>query len=151
MSWRCVLAACFATRVAEACADSAAASVGRGVDIRKPGDVGPLGRSDCERRQAGNASTGQGRVRAAGTIRAMRQWLRTQGGWWLAWLLAAGAGVVWLARAEIRQLHEDFEANGRIAHRLMSQQVVQYDAVLATLALLEPAAGAARPERRLPS
>lgn len=81
----------------------------------------------------------------------MRQWLRTQGGWWLAWLLAAGAGVVWLARAEIRHLHEDFEVNGRIAHRLMSQQVVQYDAVLATLALLEPAAGSARPERRLSS
>lgn len=81
----------------------------------------------------------------------MRQWLRTQGGWWLAWLLAAGTGAVWLARGELRQLREDFEVNGRIAHRLMSQQVVQYDAVLATLALLEPVPGAARSERRLPS
>jgi signal transduction histidine kinase len=86
-----------------------------------------------------------------GTIRAMRLWLRSQGGWWLAWLLVTGAGAVWIARAEIRQLHEDFEVNGRIAHRLMSQQVVQYDAVLATLALLEPAPGANQPERRLPS
>ncbi|MDM0073837.1 ATP-binding protein [Variovorax sp. J2P1-59] len=81
----------------------------------------------------------------------MRQWLRTQGGWWLAWLLVTGAGAVWIARAEIQQLHEDFEVNGRIAHRLMSQQVVQYDAVLATLALLEPMPGANQPERRLPS
>lgn len=81
----------------------------------------------------------------------MRQWLRTQGGWWLAWLLVTGAGAVWIARAEIQQLHEDFEVNGRIAHRLMSQQVVQYDAVLATLALLEPMTGANQPERRLPS
>jgi len=81
----------------------------------------------------------------------MRQWLRTQGGWWLAWLLVTGAGAVWIARAEIQQLNEDFEVNGRIAHRLMSQQVVQYDAVLATLALLEPMPGAKQPERRLPS
>ncbi|MGJ7510155.1 sensor histidine kinase [Variovorax sp. GT1P44] len=81
----------------------------------------------------------------------MRQWLRTQGGWWLAWLLVTGAGAVWIARAEIQQLQEDFEVNGRIAHRLMSQQVVQYDAVLATLALLEPMPGANQPERRLPS
>lgn len=81
----------------------------------------------------------------------MKQWLRMQGGWWLAWLLAAGAGAAWLARAELQQLREDFEVNGRIAHRLMSQQVVQYDAVLATLALLEPAPGANRSERRLSS
>ncbi len=81
----------------------------------------------------------------------MRQWLRTQGGWWLAWLLLTGAGAAWIAYAQIQQLHEDFDVNGRIAHRLMSQQVVQYDAVLATLALLEPAAGGGQPERRLPS
>ncbi|PNG56833.1 MULTISPECIES: ATP-binding protein [unclassified Variovorax] len=79
----------------------------------------------------------------------MRQWLRTQGGWWLAWLLLGGAGATWIARAELAQLHEDFEVNGRIAHRLMSQQVVQYDAVLATLALLAPGADAERPEQRL--
>lgn len=81
----------------------------------------------------------------------MRQWLRTRGGWWLAWLLVTGAGAAWIARAEIQQLHEDFEVNGRIAHRLMSQQVVQYDAVLATLALLETVPGGSQPERRLPS
>ena len=81
----------------------------------------------------------------------MKQWLRTQGGWWLAWLVLAAAGAVWLARAELAQLQQDFETDARIAHRLMSQQVVQYDAVLATLALLEPGDGADRPEQRLPS
>ncbi|MDH6169963.1 signal transduction histidine kinase [Variovorax boronicumulans] len=81
----------------------------------------------------------------------MKQWLRSQGGWWLAWLALTAAGAVWLARAELTQLQQDFETDARIAHRLMSQQVVQYDAVLATLALLEPGADAGQPEQRLPS
>ncbi|WPH11558.1 sensor histidine kinase [Variovorax paradoxus] len=81
----------------------------------------------------------------------MKQWLRTQGGWWLAWLVLTAVGAVWLARAELAQLQQDFETDARIAHRLMSQQVVQYDAVLATLALLEPGDGADHPEQRLPS
>ena len=79
----------------------------------------------------------------------MKQWLRTQGAWWLAWLALSAVGAVWFARAELTRLQQDFETDARIAHRLMSQQVVQYDAVLATLALLEPGAG--RPEQRLPS
>ncbi|MDH6594411.1 C4-dicarboxylate-specific signal transduction histidine kinase [Variovorax sp. TBS-050B] len=81
----------------------------------------------------------------------MKQWLRAQGVWWLAWLALTGAGAVWLARAELTQLQQAFETDVRIAHRLMSQQMVQYDAVLATLALLEPGAGAEHPEQRLPS
>lgn len=82
----------------------------------------------------------------------MKQWLRTQGGWWLAWVALSVAGAVWLARAELTRLQQDFETDARIAHRLMSQQVVQYDAVLATLALLQPGtADAARPEQRLSS
>ncbi len=82
----------------------------------------------------------------------MKQWLRTQGGWWLAWLALSVAGAGWLARAELSQLQQDFETDARIAHRLMSQQVVQYDAVLATLALLQPGtADAARPAQRLSS
>ncbi|GAA4339215.1 ATP-binding protein [Variovorax defluvii] len=75
--------------------------------------------------------------------------MRAQVVWWLAWLLLAVAGAVWIARAELARLQEDFETNARIAHRLLSQQVVQYDAVLATLALLETAADAGRPEQRL--
>lgn len=81
----------------------------------------------------------------------MKQWFRTQVGWWLAWLALSAAGAVWLARAELAQLQQAFEADVRIAHRLMSQQMVQYDAVLATLALLETGSGADRPEQRLSS
>jgi signal transduction histidine kinase len=81
----------------------------------------------------------------------MKQWLRTRGGWWLAWLALTAVGAVWLARAELAQLQQDFETDARIAHRLLSQQMVQYDAVLATLALLEPGADAGQPEQRLPS
>ena len=81
----------------------------------------------------------------------MKQWLRTQVGWWLAWLVFTAVGAVWLARAELAQLQQAFEADVRIAHRLMSQQMVQYDAVLATLALLETGSGADRPEQRLSS
>jgi hypothetical protein len=81
----------------------------------------------------------------------MKQWLRTQVGWWLAWLVFTAVGAVWLARAELAQLQQALEADVRIAHRLMSQQMVQYDAVLATLALLETGSGAERPEQRLSS
>ncbi|OUM02937.1 sensor histidine kinase [Variovorax sp. JS1663] len=81
----------------------------------------------------------------------MKHGLRARVGWWLAWLVLAVAGAVWIARAELAQLQDDFETNARIAHRLLSQQVVQYDAVLATLALLETAADAGRPEQRLSS
>ncbi|MDB5731762.1 MAG: histidine kinase [Variovorax sp.] len=82
----------------------------------------------------------------------MKQVLRKLGGWWLAaWLVVGTAGAVWLARAELAQLKDAFDTDARIAHRLLSQQVVQYDAVLATLALLESTPDAGRPEQRLPS
>ncbi|PZQ77834.1 MAG: two-component sensor histidine kinase [Variovorax paradoxus] len=76
---------------------------------------------------------------------------RSRSVWWLAWALLTAAGGVWLARAELARLHEDFDTDGRIVHRLLSQQVVQYDAVLATLALLAPPADGPRPEQRLPA
>ena len=66
----------------------------------------------------------------------MGQDLRRLGGWWLAGLLLALAGAAWIAQA-------------RIAHRLLSQQTVQYEAVLATLGLLGTAGDTERPERRL--
>jgi signal transduction histidine kinase len=81
----------------------------------------------------------------------MNQWLRMRFGWWLAWLALTAVGGVWLARAELARLQQGFEGDVRIAHRLMSQQMVQYDAVLATLALLETGSGADRPEQRLSS
>jgi signal transduction histidine kinase len=71
----------------------------------------------------------------------------------LLWLLLAGAGGAWIARDELASQREAFETDARIAHRLLSQQVVQHDAVLATLALLQPGADGApassAPEPRL--
>ncbi|HYP84811.1 sensor histidine kinase [Variovorax sp.] len=56
--------------------------------------------------------------------------------WWLAGLALGLAGAVWIARDGLRAISDDFDTQARIVHRLLSQQVVQYDAVLATLALL---------------
>lgn len=73
----------------------------------------------------------------------------------LACLLAAGSGAGWLAHARLQQLQAAFETDARIVHRLLSQRMVQHDAILSTLALLQPAepgqgsADAALP--RLPS
>lgn len=64
------------------------------------------------------------------------------------------AGCVQLARLELAQLREAFEVDARISHRLMSQRAVQLDAVLATLALLQPTAESADTDaaaQRLPS
>lgn len=48
------------------------------------------------------------------------------------------AGCVMLARAELARLHEVFETDARIVHRLFSQRTAQQDAVMAMLALLQP-------------
>ncbi len=70
----------------------------------------------------------------------------------LAWALVACAGAAFLVHARLEQLRADFETDGRIAHRRISQRVVQYDAVMATLALLQPAAAdGAAPLSRLAS
>lgn len=74
--------------------------------------------------------------------------------WALAWVVLTLLGALALARLEVLQLREVFDTNARIMHRLLSQRVVQHDAVLATLALLQPGADAgpeAAPERRLPA
>lgn len=77
---------------------------------------------------------------------------RRASGWWLAaWLGLSVAGAVLITRADVVRLREAFETDARIAHRLLSQRAVELDAVLATLALLQPAADANSPERRLPS
>ena len=70
--------------------------------------------------------------------------------WLGAGLLAAlGAGL--LARAELQRQREAFDTDARIVHRLLSQRVVQHDAVLATLALLQPVRGGEHAEQRLPA
>lgn len=73
-------------------------------------------------------------------------------------LLLAGVlvllGCVQLARLELAQLRDAFEVDARISHRLLSQRAVQLDAVLATLALLQPTADPTSHEaaaQRLPS
>ena len=68
--------------------------------------------------------------------------------WIVAWLSASALGAAWIAHGGLRQLQDEFDTNARIAHRLLSQQVVQYDAVLATLALL---GAGERAEQRLSS
>lgn len=74
----------------------------------------------------------------------------------LLWAVVACAGALGLAAARLAQLHAAFETDARIVHRLLSQRVVQHDAIMATLALLQPGApaseaAAAAPLPRLPS
>lgn len=74
--------------------------------------------------------------------------------WVATGAVLAVAGGVTLARLEIDRQRQAFETDARIVHRLLSQQVVQHDAILGSLALLQPspeAAGAPPPEQRLPS
>jgi signal transduction histidine kinase len=71
--------------------------------------------------------------------------------WLSAWLAITLASAFILARVELEVLREAFETDARIAHRLLSQRVVQHDAVLATLALLGSTSQDQRPEVRLPS
>ena len=65
-------------------------------------------------------------------------WMKPWQGWLLAWIVTAAAGAGWLAQQRLQALHEAFTTNARVAHRLLSQQMVQHDAILATLALLQP-------------
>jgi len=84
-------------------------------------------------------------------MRPMRKLLSRHGLWFAVWLALTAAGGIVLARAELSRQREAFETDARIAHRLLSQRVVQHDAVLATLALLQPAASGGPAEQRLPS
>ncbi|TWO65010.1 two-component sensor histidine kinase [Caenimonas sedimenti] len=81
----------------------------------------------------------------------MRSLLVRHAMWIVLGLLLAGTGCVLLARAELARARDAFETDARIAHRLLSQRVVQHDAVLATLALLQPAGTGQSAEQRLPA
>jgi signal transduction histidine kinase len=63
---------------------------------------------------------------------------------------AAAAGAVVIARNALETRRAAFETDARIAHRVLSQRAVQHDAILATLALLQPSAQTAA-EQRLPA
>lgn len=92
---------------------------------------------------------------ATTTAARPRQWLHPlphRGAAWLATatlitLLGAAAIVRW----DIAARREAFAVDARIAHRVLSQRAAQLDAVLATLALLAPAADADDPASRLPA
>ena len=74
--------------------------------------------------------------------------------WWVGGTVVSLAGATLLASQSIDEQRALFETDARIVHRLLSQQVVQHDAILDTLALLQHAPGApvsAAPEQRLPS
>ncbi|WP_374413002.1 sensor histidine kinase [Hydrogenophaga sp.] len=83
--------------------------------------------------------------------------MRTSGGsvwWWVGGAVVSLVGATLLARQSIDEQRALFETDARIVHRLLSQQVVQHDAILDTLALLQPgpdSAGATPPEQRLPA
>ncbi|MES2535607.1 MAG: ATP-binding protein [Pseudomonadota bacterium] len=79
------------------------------------------------------------------------QGTRTRAIWILAWCIITALGGAWLARLELAQLREAFETDARIAHRLLSQRVVQHDAVMAMLMILQPAGDPSQPEQRLTS
>ncbi|MBS7808737.1 ATP-binding protein [Variovorax sp. PCZ-1] len=68
--------------------------------------------------------------------------------WLLAWGLIGAVGSVLLARDRLSQLRNAFDTDARIVHRLLSQRVVQHDALLSSMALLQPPAGG---EQRLSS
>lgn len=63
--------------------------------------------------------------------------------WWLAWLALGAVGCAWLAQQRLQQLHDAFDTDARIAHRVLSQRMVQHEAILATLVLLQPEGHAA--------
>lgn len=81
----------------------------------------------------------------------MTVWMRRQAVWLLWWCAATAAGGWLLARLELAQLQAAFDTDARIVHRLLSQRMVQHEAVLETLALLQPGGGSGAAEQRLPS
>ncbi len=88
-------------------------------------------------------------------MRFMLKAVRRRSLWLLSGVALTALGGTALARLELGQLRDAFETDARIAHRVLSQRVVQQDAVMAMLTLLQPS-GAAPPssvqaEQRLSS
>ena len=62
------------------------------------------------------------------------------------------AGAIAIAATDLAARRAAFETDARIIHRLLSQRVVQHDAILDTLAILQPGGALeATPEARLPA
>ena len=69
-----------------------------------------------------------------------------------AWAVATLGGAAWLVRQAMDERRTAFETDARIVHRVLSQRVVQHDAMLSTLALLQPLGDTgAGPAERLPA
>ena len=75
-----------------------------------------------------------------------REWI-----WLLAGALLGLAGSAVLALRALADARAAFETDARIVHRLLSQRVVQHDAILATLMLLQGGETAIEGEQRLPA
>lgn len=71
--------------------------------------------------------------------------------WWMVAALLVLLGALAIVRWDIAARREAFTVEARVAHRLLSQRAAQLDAVLATLALVAPAADALEPAIRLPA
>ena len=69
--------------------------------------------------------------------------------WALAWLLVSLIGALIMASLELDRLRDAFDAEARVAHRLLSQKVAQNDAALALLSQFRAQEGRPRPEQRL--
>lgn len=54
--------------------------------------------------------------------------------WIAVWLALSAIGAIWLSKSQRDGLQRQFEADSRIAHRLLTQRTVQHDTILATLA-----------------
>lgn len=77
----------------------------------------------------------------------MRKVLSRHGAAVAVWAALTAAGYALLVQRELVQIREGFETDARIVHRLLSQRAVQHDAVLDTLALLQPAAASGAEQR----
>ena len=82
----------------------------------------------------------------------MRDSWRRSVPWLLGWAALVAAGSLAVVRIDIAQRREAFQADARIAHRLLSQRAAQLEATLQTLTLLGPAVDRTdQPEQRLPA
>jgi signal transduction histidine kinase len=81
----------------------------------------------------------------------LQRWTSREEAWLAVVVLLAIVGAVAIVRWDIAARREAFAVDARIAHRLLSQRAAQLEAVLATLALVAPAAQAEEPALRLPA
>ena len=69
--------------------------------------------------------------------------------WIAGWLAVSALGCLLLGQHELSRLEEAFDADARVAYRLLNHRAGQHDALLSTLALLRSGKDPSRPEQRL--